>query len=148
MIYIYIYINHIYSQISNIRCTKTRNINLVSCSICLCAIYWSQVLSPEWRYSWSRADRQCFSYISVGAVLTCNAPTTSERSTILLPTEVPLILEIYQYMKWCLFNGFTIFMNSILCHIQNLEKQFFFSKTSINLICNNFIFLFLCNPIY
>ena len=32
---------------------------------CLRTIYWSQVFSEEWRYSWSSADRQCSSYIWV-----------------------------------------------------------------------------------
>ena len=36
---------------------------LVSSSICLCPIYWSQVLSREWRCSWSSADRWCSNYI-------------------------------------------------------------------------------------
>ena len=34
----------------------------------------------------------------VGAVLTGDAPTTSEWSTILLPTKVQLILEVWQYV--------------------------------------------------
>ena len=33
----------------------------------------------------------------VGAAPTGDAPTTSELSTVLLPTEVWLILEIWQY---------------------------------------------------
>ena len=32
---------------------------------CLCAIYWSQVLSREWRCSWSSANRRCSNYIWV-----------------------------------------------------------------------------------
>ena len=35
-----------------------------ACS-CLCTIYWSQVLSGEWRCSWSSADRRCSNYIWV-----------------------------------------------------------------------------------
>ena len=38
---------------------------LISSCSCLCAIYWSQVLSQEWRCSWSSADRQCSNYIWV-----------------------------------------------------------------------------------
>ena len=37
---------------------------LSSCS-CLCPIYWSHVLSWEWRCSWSSADRRCSNYIWV-----------------------------------------------------------------------------------
>ena len=36
---------------------------LVSSCICLCLIYWSLVLSREWRWSWSSADRRCSNYI-------------------------------------------------------------------------------------
>ena len=35
-----------------------------SCS-CLCPIYWSQVLSREWRCSWSSANGRCSNYIWV-----------------------------------------------------------------------------------
>ena len=38
---------------------------LVSSSSCLCPIHWSQVLSAEWRCSWSSADRRCSNYIWV-----------------------------------------------------------------------------------
>ena len=38
---------------------------LVSSCSCLCPIHWSQVLSREWRYSWSSADRRCTNYIWV-----------------------------------------------------------------------------------
>ena len=49
----------IYRKIYNIRCTIAS-----SCS-CLCPIQWSQVLSREWRCSWSSADRRCSNYIWV-----------------------------------------------------------------------------------
>ena len=32
---------------------------------CLCPIHWSQVLSLEWRCSWSSAHRRCSNYIEV-----------------------------------------------------------------------------------
>ena len=35
-----------------------------SCS-CLCSSVWSQLLSREWRCSWSSANRRCSSYIWV-----------------------------------------------------------------------------------
>ena len=38
---------------------------LVSFCSCLCLIHWSQVLSWEWRCSWSSADRWCSNYIWV-----------------------------------------------------------------------------------
>ena len=62
---------------------------------CLCRIPWSQMLSREWRCSWSSADRRC----SVGAAPTGDAPTTSEWSTIVLPTKVRLLLEVLQYSQ-------------------------------------------------
>ena len=39
--------------------------SLVSSCSCLCPIHWSQVLSQEWRCSWSSAVRQCTNYIWV-----------------------------------------------------------------------------------
>ena len=43
---------------------KTYMILVLFC-ICLCPIYWSQVLSREWRCSWSSAGRRCSNYIWV-----------------------------------------------------------------------------------
>ena len=37
---------------------------ILSC-ICLCPIHWSQMLSREWRCTWSNADRWCSNYIWV-----------------------------------------------------------------------------------
>ena len=44
--------------------SKTQMFLILACH-CLCAIYWSQVLSGEWRCSWSSADRRCTNYIWV-----------------------------------------------------------------------------------
>ena len=38
---------------------------LVSSCSCICPIYWSYVLSWEWRCSWSSGDRRCSNYIWV-----------------------------------------------------------------------------------
>ena len=38
---------------------------LVSTCSCLCPIHWNQVLSQEWRCSWSSAGRRCSKYIWV-----------------------------------------------------------------------------------
>ena len=58
---------------------------VLSCS-CRFPIHWSQVLSQEWRCSWSN-------------VSTGDAPTTSEWSARLLPTKMCLILEIWMDFK-------------------------------------------------
>ena len=57
---------------------------LISSCSCLFPIHLSQGLSRWWRCSWSSAD-------SVG-----DAPTTSELSTMILPTKVHLILEVWR----------------------------------------------------
>ena len=76
-----------YCQTSNIRRTKFQNLDVIvlSCS-CLCPIHWNQVLSREWRCSWSSTDRRCSNYIEV--IL-----------TILSPTAVRLILKIWWYLQ-------------------------------------------------
>ena len=57
--------------------SKTQMI-LVSSYNCLCPLHWSHVLSRKWRCSRSKS-----------------APTTSDWSTNLLPTNVCLILEVW-----------------------------------------------------
>ena len=44
---------------------------LISSCSRLCPIHWSQVLSWEWRCSWSSADRRCSNYIWVINNLIC-----------------------------------------------------------------------------
>ena len=53
---------------------------------CLCPIHWSQVLRREWRWD------------VVGAAPTGDTPTTFEWSTMLLPTKVRIILEVWRYV--------------------------------------------------
>ena len=55
---------------------------LVSSISCFCPFHWNQVLCREWRCSLSIAD----------------APTTSEWSTVLLPTKVRLISYVLRYI--------------------------------------------------
>ena len=38
---------------------------LILPQLCCCSIHWSQVLSREWRCSWSNTDRRCSNYIWV-----------------------------------------------------------------------------------
>ena len=60
-------VSNAYRKISNIRRTKSQikcfSSRLAVC--CLCSIHWSQVLSREWWFSWSSADRRCSNYIWV-----------------------------------------------------------------------------------
>ena len=49
-----------YRKVSNIRRTKSQNLNVSR--LLLYPIRWSQVLSREWRCSWSSADRRCSNY--------------------------------------------------------------------------------------
>ena len=85
----FLVINHNYRQTSNISHTISQNLNvsLSPCS-CICPIHWSQVENED----------------VVGAAPTGDAPTTPEWSTILLPTQVPLILEVWWYTSYLLVN--------------------------------------------
>ena len=75
---------------------------LVSSCSCLCAIYWSLVLSEEWRCGWSSANRGR------------DAPTTSEWSTVLLPTNVWLILDVWQYALFYVKINFNEMTNDLM----------------------------------
>ena len=77
---------------------------LVSSCSCLCPIQWSQVLSRDWRCSWSNADRRYSNYISV--------------INILLPTNARLKLELWrQFWKYNLPTHLRIKLMSTSCEI-------------------------------
>ena len=65
-------------------------------------IHWSQVLSQEWRWD------------VVGAAPTGDAATTSEWSTIPLPTKVCLILEVWRYATTMYGHFFFRFLCDVL----------------------------------
>ena len=89
---------------------------LASACSCLCPIHWSQVLSREWRCSWSSADRRCSNYLWVihnlnaywGATyirdLTVHVFVTVSR-TVLFQTEPTMMVtrKIEAWTKWPTF---------------------------------------------
>ena len=82
----------VYSQISNIRRTKSQNLKVSRLILQLSLpSQRSHVLSREWK-NVDHSD-------AVGASPVGAAPTTSEWSTILLPTKVRLILEVWRYIE-------------------------------------------------
>ena len=72
---------------------------LSSCSR-LCPIYWSQVLSWEWRCSWSSADRRCSNYIWVINNLIAYEGVTYIRDFMVIENILMLLLQISIY--WCI----------------------------------------------
>ena len=73
---------------------------IVSSPSCLCPVHWSQLLSPEWRCSWSSANRR--------------GSTTSEWSTSLLPSKVRVILAVWRYIENRMHNILSIVYITVL----------------------------------
>ena len=80
---------------------------LASSCICLWPIYWSRVLSTEWRCSWSSADRRCSNYIWVINNLIAYKGATYIRD-----------LTVYPIWYACGFvvSGFVAYILSWWCH--------------------------------
>ena len=68
---------------------------LVPACSCLCAIYWSQVLSGEWRCSWSSAESRCSNYIWVigNFIAYLSAPYIRDLDFSLYNGACPCLLE-------------------------------------------------------
>ena len=75
---------------------------LVSSCSCLCSIHWSQVLSREWRCSWSSADRRCW------ANRRCSNYIWAINN--FNPTKVWLMLEVLWYIN---ANVFFLFLSKL-----------------------------------
>ena len=87
---LYILSSETYRQTFNIRNTKYQSVNVSRLVLQLSLpIHWSQLLS--WKED------------IVGAAPTGDTPTTSEWSTILLPTKVLHILEFWLYIAILIF---------------------------------------------
>ena len=83
---------------------------LVSSCSCLCAIYWSQVISQEWRCSWSSADRGCSNYTWViKIVLPTEVSYIRALTVVLFATIVFILLGLKsEYSKITKLNIITI----------------------------------------
>ena len=91
---------------------------LVSSCSCLCLIHWSQVLSWEWRYSWSSADRRCSNYIWM--------------INNFLPTKVRLILETLRYVSVANLSAANLVPNysNVIMSVMSSEI------TSLTIVCS------------
>ena len=69
---------------------------LISACSCLNAIYWSQVLSGEWRCSWSSANRRCSNYILVINNLIAYWSATYIRDLTVVTAEVFVVITTKQ----------------------------------------------------
>ena len=71
---------------------------VLSCN-CLCPIYWSHMLSWEWRCSWSSADRRCSNYIWVinNLIVYKGAPYIREFTVFVFKTIfiVKILIKIF-----------------------------------------------------
>ena len=98
---------------------------LISSCSSFCPIFLSQVLSWEWRCSWSSADRRCSNYIWV--------------TTILLPTQVWLILEVWQYINSHLLRSYIIHL-CILWGIARDINYYNCFKNHIEILRDHFVY--------
>ena len=80
---------HLYRQISNISRSKSQNLN-TKCFLSSLAIVFTQSIE---------ARCQVGNEGLVGAAPTGDAPATSEWSTLILTSELPLILEFWRYVE-------------------------------------------------
>ena len=77
---------------------------LISSCICLCPIYWIQVLSREWRCSWSSADRRCSNYIWVINNLIAYSGAAHIRDLTVLTIDKPYpTCEGEIWVVYCVF---------------------------------------------
>ena len=113
-----------YRKISNIRHTKSPNLN-VSCLVLQLSLH--NPMKPGVKLILKDV---------VGAAPTGDAPTTSEWSTILLPTKVRLILETWWYIDYITISVFTekdkcVYNFDCRHGFHLLNRQFWIQDTNI-----------------
>ena len=92
---------------------------LVSCFSCLCPIHWSQVLSQEWRCSWSSADRQCSNYIWVITNRIAYQGPTYIRGLMVNLVDTPnVIVTNVATAWWCVSNLFLVVFQSVYAFLR------------------------------
>ena len=107
----------------------------MSCG-CICQIAWSQMLSREWRCSWSSADRRCsnyiwvidnsFAYLGVPYIrgFTVYYIQHEVNKTLMVAAKREHYIPCYSRQPWLMPISFLIFMQS--------SDQIHFTKTFQN----------------
>ena len=107
-------------------------IPVLSCS-CLCPIHWSQVLSQEWRWSWSSTDRRCSNYIWViSNIIVYKGATYFRGLTASKPPGCGLILYysilwdliIYPFHRYLLVSNISSYLFIIICLFMIIKTEF------------------------
>ena len=88
---------------------------LVSSCNCLCPIHWSEVLSWEWQFSWSSADRRYSNYIWVINNFIAYWGVAYIRSLTVVEIELG---DYYHY------SGFLIKWNSLWAYVAGISSVF------------------------
>ena len=125
---------------------------LISSCSCLCPIQWSQVISWEWRCSWSNAGRECFNYIWVikNFIAYYGATYIKGLTVHIYVLENPFrILWVNSLVIWWHRSGSTLAQVMACCliapsHYLNLSSKMFFGiclrtispEVLMNLFCN------------
>ena len=91
--------------------TNTQNCFSSRLLVFLCPIHWSQVLSQEWKCSWSSADKRCSDYIWVN-----NLFIAYQGATYIRGLTVELLMADVQFL-------------SILCYFLSLLLSLLLSSS-------------------
>ena len=97
---------------------------LVSSCCCLCSIHWGQLLSREWRCSWSSTDRRCSNYIWM--------------IINFISINVHLILEVWLYLSQCHSKiQLIIFWDNFSCYTKDTSLPAWYIEPSF--VCQCFM---------
>ena len=106
--------------------------SVVSSCSCLCLIRWSQVLSREWRCSWSSTDRRCFNYIwSINSFIASQGVTYIKCLTVYTQlTHTGNIIDMFVDVVW----SFVDFVSPSLLPVHHNGEQVYMNHTVAKLI--------------
>ena len=90
---------------------------LVSYCSCLYPIRWSQVLSWEWRCSWSSADRRCSNYVLVINNLIAYQSASYIRDLTVIHCTKTSINQLCISVDSCVINGIRYLCSQIYHHL-------------------------------
>ena len=110
---------------------------LVSLRSCLRSIHWSQVLSWEWRCSWSSADRRCSNYIWVInnyiGLLFPDFRLWSSSCNLLAPWSLNSLWPSNTMILWCLWTLSSLFQ--LMVYV----PSHYLNQVIVNLVLRNLI---------
>ena len=105
--------SYTYRKSSSASCTKSQTLNVSRFVLQLSLPNPSRVISREWRFSWSSADRRCSNYIWINSKFIAYWGVSYIRGWRYMSIICAIVFHIQSYCTWGIIKAFAPCLNVV-----------------------------------